>query len=219
VLGNAGGSTARALAALYPGVAIDGVELDPKVTDVARRFLGLSRIPGLHVIAADARAYLRSTHKRYDVIAIDTYRQPYIPFQVTTREFFHLVRSHLAPGGAVALNVARVPGDSGLVRAIAATVRAELGQAWMWDALRFNTLLFAFNAPVMRSELVHRVGAAPPPLRTLVPLFRREVRATGLRGRALTDDRAPVEWLADRAIVSYVARGGRLEDDYLPTAP
>ena len=43
VLGNAGGSTARALAALYPGVDIDGVELDPKVTDAARRFLGLDR--------------------------------------------------------------------------------------------------------------------------------------------------------------------------------
>ena len=40
VLGNAGGTTARALAALYPGVAIDGVELDPKVTEVSRRFLG-----------------------------------------------------------------------------------------------------------------------------------------------------------------------------------
>jgi spermidine synthase len=219
VLGNAGGSTARALAALYPGIAIDGVELDPKVTDVARRFFGLNAIPGLHVITADARAYLRSTHKRYDLIAIDTYRQPYIPFQVTTREFFRLVRSHLTSGGAVALNVSRLPGDRGLLEAIAATVRAELGQAWTWDALRFNSLLFAFDAPVTRAELVRRVGAAPAPLHPLVPLFRRQVRATGFRGRALTDDRAPVEWLADRAIVSYVARGGRLEDDYLPTAP
>jgi len=219
VLGNAGGSTARALASLYPGIGIDGVELDPKVTDVARRFFGLTGVPGLHVITADARAYLRNTDKRYDLIAIDTYRQPYIPFQVTTREFFRLVRSHLSPGGAVALNVSRVPGDRGLLQAIAATVRAELGQAWLWDALHFNSLLFAFDAPVTRTELVHRVGAVPTPLRPLVPLFRRQLLATGVRGRALTDDRAPVEWLADRAIVSYVARGGRLENDVLPTAP
>ncbi|MDP9285429.1 MAG: hypothetical protein M3P41_10850, partial [Actinomycetota bacterium] len=127
--------------------------------------------------------------------------------------------THLSPGGAVALNISRVPGDRGLLQAIAATVRAELGQAWTWDALRFNTLLFAFDARVTRAELVHRVGAVPTPLHPLVPLFRRQVRATGLQGRVLTDDRAPVEWLADRAIVSYVARGGRLEDDYLPTAP
>ena len=65
------------------------------MTDVARRFLGLGRIPRLRVVTADARAYLRSTGKRYDVIAIDVYRQPYIPFQVTTREFFS--RGPLAP--------------------------------------------------------------------------------------------------------------------------
>jgi spermidine synthase len=219
VLGNAGGTTARALAALYPGVRIDGVELDPKVTDAARRFLGLGRIPRLHVVTADARAYLRSTRARYDLIAIDTYRQPYIPFQVTTREFFALVRSHLRPGGAVALNVARVPGDDGLVDAIAATVRRSFGQAWRWDALQFNTLVLAFQRPVTRPELIRRVGRVPRPLRSLVPLFRREIAAAGFHGEVLTDDRAPVEWLSDRAIVSYVAHGGRLENDVLPTAP
>jgi spermidine synthase len=219
VLGNAGGSTARALAALFPGVNIDGVELDPKVTEAARRFLGLERIPRLHVTTADARAYLRSTAKRYDLIAVDTYRQPYIPFQVTTREFFRLVRARLSPGGAVALNVSRVPGDRGLLDAIAATVRAEFGQAWAWDALRFNTLLFAFTRHVTRRELVRRVGTVPAELRPLVPLFRGRVAPAGFHGGVLTDDRAPVEWLADRAIVSYIARGGRLEDDSLPTAP
>jgi spermidine synthase len=219
ILGNAGGSTARALAALYPGVEIDGIELDPKVTDAARRFFGLNRIPGLHVVTADARAYLRSTRRRYDAILIDTYRQPNIPFQVTTREFFTLVRSHLNLGGAVALNVARIPGDRGLLRAIATTVRARFGQAWAWDALRFNTLLFAFESPVTRAEVVRRVGTVPAALRRLVPLFRRQVSSAGFHGSVLTDDRAPVEWLADRAIVSYVAGGGRLEDDHLPTRP
>jgi spermidine synthase len=219
ILGNAGGSSARALAALYPRVSIDGVEIDPAVTEAARRYLDLSRIPRLHVVTADARAYLRGTKKRYDVIAIDVYRQPYIPFQVTTREFFREVRSHLTPGGCVALNIARLPGDRGLLDAIAATVRTELGQAWDWDALRFNSLLFACKRPVTRAELVRRVGAVPPPARSLVPLFRSEVRTAGFHGTVLTDDRAPVEWLSDRAIVSYVAHGGRLEDDHLPTQP
>jgi spermidine synthase len=219
VLGNAGGTTARALAALYPGVAIDGVELDPKISEVGRRFFGLGRVPRLRVITADARAYLRSTSRRYDLIAIDTYRQPYIPFQMTTREFFALVRGHLTPGGAVALNVARVPHDRGLLDSIGTTMRAELGQAWVWDALRFNSLLFGFASPVTRADLVRRVGEVPEPLRVLVTPFRREVARATERGDVLTDDRAPVEWLADRAIVSYVARGGRLEHDSLPTAP
>ena len=219
VLGNAGGSTARALTALYPHVSVDGVEIDPTVTAAARRFLGLGRIPRLHVITADARAYLRSTKKRYDVIAIDVYRQPYIPFQVTTREFFSEVRSHLTPGGCVALNVARLPHDRGLLDAIAATIRSELGQAWDWDALRFNSLLFACRGPVTRAELVHRARAVPAPAKSLLPLFRRGVYATGFHGTVLTDDRAPVEWLSDRAIVSYVAHGGRLQHEHLPTRP
>jgi len=219
VLGNAGGTTARAYAALYPGVRIDGVELDAKVTSVARRFLGLNAIPRLHVITADARAYLRGTHKRYDVICVDVYHHDYIPFQVATKQFFELARAHLRPGGGLALNVSRVPGDRSLLYAIAATVHSVLGQAWTWDALRFNTLLFALDRPVSRGELVARVGSVPRPLRPLVPLFRRRLAAAGARGEILTDDRAPVEWLMDRAIVQYIARGGRFDEHYLPTAP
>jgi hypothetical protein len=59
----------------------------------------------------------------------------------------------------------------------------------------------------------------PRPARSLVPLFRRDLSESGLHGTVLTDDRAPVEWLSDRAIVAYVAGGGRLEADHLPTQP
>ena len=37
--------------------------------------------------------------------------------------------------------------------------------------------------------------------------------------RPWTDDRAPVEWVTDRMIVEYAARGGELDEDLLPTAP
>ena len=37
ILGNAGGTTARALGRFYPAAAVDGVELDPAVTAAARR--------------------------------------------------------------------------------------------------------------------------------------------------------------------------------------
>ena len=47
---------------------------------------------------------------------IDAYRQPYVPFYLATQEFFRLVRDRLAPGGAVALNVTTLPGDTRLAR-------------------------------------------------------------------------------------------------------
>ena len=122
VIGNAGGTTARAFGELYPDVEIDGVEIDPKVTEVGRRYFGLGDNPRLHVVTADGRPYLAGTDKRYDIIAVDAYHQPYIPFYLATEEFFRLVRDHLAPGGAVALNVAAVPGDERLSDALGTTM-------------------------------------------------------------------------------------------------
>ncbi|MBV8194349.1 MAG: spermine synthase, partial [Candidatus Dormibacteraeota bacterium] len=49
VIGNAGGTAARVLSALYPGAVIDGVELDPVVTELAREYMALDSIPGLTV--------------------------------------------------------------------------------------------------------------------------------------------------------------------------
>src|SRR5262245_10645613 len=59
ILGNAGGTTARALGVYYPNAEIDGVELDPAVTKAGRRYLGLGDNPRLHVHTADARPFLR----------------------------------------------------------------------------------------------------------------------------------------------------------------
>ena len=116
ILGNAGGTTARAMGVYYPDAEIDGVELDPAVTKAGRRYLGLDDNPRLDVHTADARPFLRRSEGGYDLIVVDAYRPPYVPFYLATREFFELVRKRLAPGGIVALNVASVPGDTRLAR-------------------------------------------------------------------------------------------------------
>jgi hypothetical protein len=95
----------------YPQARIDGVELDPDVTAVGRRYFGLDDNTRLHVITADARPFLRRTHNTYDLIIVDAYRPTYVPFYLATQEFFRLARSRLAPGGAVVLNVGSTPDD------------------------------------------------------------------------------------------------------------
>ncbi len=87
VIGNAGGTTARALAAEYPGIDIDAVELDPVVTQLARQYMGMDSIPNLHVITADGREYLATTAQRYDLIVVDAYRTEYIPSTLPRRSF------------------------------------------------------------------------------------------------------------------------------------
>jgi len=219
ILGNAAGTTARALGVYYPDARIDGVELDPAVSRVGRRYFGMGDNPLLSIHDADARPFLRSTDSRYDLIVVDAYHQPYVPFYLATREFFRLVRDRLAPGGIVALNVATVPDDDRLVRAIGRTLAAELPQVLEWPALRFNTIVLGLTAPLDPEELGRRLRSGPADLAPLRDLLERDVEPLVASGRPWTDDRAPVEWLTDRMIISYAAEGGRLDEDYLPTRP
>ena len=219
VLGNAGGTIGRAYGRFYPRVQVDGVEIDPKLNQVARRFFGAGDNPRMRLIAADGRPWLERTKRRYDVIVVDAYRQPYVPFYLATSEFFRLARDHLRPGGAIALNVAATPGDRKLSRAIGTTLLTSFPQAWRWRALRFNDVLFALREPVTREELERRATAAPGRIKLLLPLFRRRLEAVRPEGSPLTDDRAPVEWLTDQMILRQVERGGSFDEPVLPTAP
>ena len=220
ILGNAGGTTARALGVYYPDAEIDGVELDPAVSRVGRRYFGMDDNPRLTVHDVDARPFLRASDERYDLIVVDAYRQPYVPFYLATREFFRLVREHLTPGGIVALNVAAVPEDKRLVRAVGGTLasRASAGARVARAALQHD------RARADRAALGG--GDRAPSRRAARPISRRFASSSpatcdrsGVAETPWTDDRAPVEWLTDRMIVSYAAEGGRLEEDYLPTRP
>jgi predicted membrane-bound spermidine synthase len=219
ILGNAAGTTARALGVYYPHAAVEGVELDSAVSRVGREYFGMDDNPRLTVHDEDARPFLRSTDERFDLIVVDAYHQPYVPFYLATREFFALVRERLAPGGIVALNVAAVPDDRRLVDAIGTTLASELPQVLEWPVLRFNKLVLGLTEPLSADELRRRLETGPAALAPLRELLARQARPLEPSGRAWTDDRAPVEWVTDRMIVSFAARGGRLDEDYLPTRP
>jgi predicted membrane-bound spermidine synthase len=219
VIGNAGGTIGRAYGRFYPRVSIDGVELDPKVNWVARRYFGADDNPRMRLITADGRPFLERSHERYDLIVVDAYRQPYVPFYLATAEFFRLAREHLRPGGAIALNVATTPHDRRLSRAIGTTLLTAFPEVWRWRALRFNDVLFALDEPVTRAQLERRALRAPAKVSLLLPLLRTRLAPVIARGAPLTDDRAPVEWLTDRMIVNEVEHGGRVDEPALPTAP
>jgi spermidine synthase len=219
VLGNAGGTIGRAYGRFYPWVRIDGVEIDPKLNRVARRYFGAGDNRRMRLIAADARPWLELTKQRYDLILVDAYRQPYVPFYLATAEFFRLAREHLRPGGAIALNVAATPSDRKLSQAIGTTLLTAFPRAWRWPALRFNDVLFALLDAVSRADLERRAALAPGVVARLVPLFRNRLEPVRPEGEPLTDDRAPVEWLTDRMILHQVEQGGAYDEPALPTAP
>jgi len=219
VIGNAGGTIGRAYGRFYPDVRIDGVELDPKVNWVARRYFGAGDNPRMRLITADGRPFLERTSKRYDLVVVDAYRQPYVPFYLATAEFFRLALKHLRPGGAIALNVATTPHDHKLSRAVGTTLLTAFPRAWRWRGLRFNDVLFALREPVTRAELERRAARSRGKVALLLPLLRSRLSPLRPEGRPLSDDRAPVEWLTDRMIVNEVGHGGRVDERSLPTAP
>jgi spermidine synthase len=219
ILGNAGGTTARAYSVFYPSARIDGVEIDPSVTAAARRYMGLGRIRRLHVVTADARPFLERTHARFDAILTDAYRQPYVPFYLATQQFFRLVRSRLRPGGIVALNVATVPGDHRLAGDIAGTLRTVFPQVLTWQALKLNQLVLGFDRPISAVRLRAAVARTPARIRVLTRLLAEHAQASAPSVAPWTDDRAPVEWVTDRMILEYAARGANLKERLLPTAP
>jgi spermidine synthase len=207
ILGNAAGTTARAYGHYFPATVIDAVEIDPRVTEIGRRFFDM-RAPHMRTFAEDARPYLRRTAERYDAIFVDAYRQPYIPFYLTTREFFELCRERLRPGGVVTINVGHPSGDDRLERNLTRTLRTTFGSVLRDPIEDTNTLLIASPASASQAALAAQVPALPRDLRPLARAASARIAAPLGGGEVFTDDRAPVEWLVDASIVKYAAGDG-----------
>ena len=111
MIGYAGGTVGRAYGTYWPKVNVLGIELDPKVTQIGRRYFGLASNPRVRVATADGRPYLATHSTRYDAIFLDAFRQPYIPFYLTTQEFWRLAQDRLQPEGMVMANVGTIPGS------------------------------------------------------------------------------------------------------------
>jgi spermidine synthase len=209
ILGNGAGTTVRAYGEYFPQTEIDAVEIDPELTEMGRRWFALRDRPGLRLHAADARPFLRRTQRRYEAIFVDAYRQPYIPFYLTTVEFFRLVRARLAPGGVVVVNAGHPEGSDELERVLSAGVKAVMPHVARHPITRFNTLIVGAGTPPSPALLHATTERLPGELR---PVFAEAAVGLGPSlpgGRAYTDDHAPVEWLIDRSIVEFAAGESR----------
>jgi spermidine synthase len=198
VLGNAAGTTARAYELFFPATRVDGVEIDSELSEIGRRYFDMNN-PRLHLYHEDARPFIRRVDAEYDVVTVDAYRQPYIPFYLTTREFFEEVRDHLRPDGVLVVNVGHPEGQDAFEKVMSATI-GEVFRHVMRDPVKpTNTLVVASRAPLSEAGL-RRV---PFELRGVAAAQRLQPPLSG--GAVYTDDKAPVEWLIDKSIVDYAA--------------
>jgi spermidine synthase len=208
ILGNAAGTTARAYGHYFPATRVDGVEIDPALTDVGRRLFDL-RGPNLHLHNADARPFLRQSSRRWDAIVVDAYRQPYIPFYLSTREFFGEVRDHLTPGGMVLINVGH-PRDSDRLEKVLSATMGRVFTTVLRDPVKpTNTVLVGTDAPASARTMDAATRAMPPDLAAVTAQAASRLAPALRGGDVYTDDRAPVEWLIDASIVHVAAEGDR----------
>ncbi len=209
LIGLAAGTTARQYSAVFGPIPIDGVEIDPAIVGVAREFFDLN-LPNLRVIIEDGRYHLANSDQRYDVVAVDAYRPPYIPFQLTTEEFFTQVRDHLTQDGVVAVNVARTEMDYALVDAIAGTMRAVYPSVYVVDVLgNLNSIVVATKKHTDLGAIEEQLAAlSDPALRDVM------LRASGRvwefskpMATVLSDDHAPVEQIVHAIAARYLFGG------------
>jgi spermidine synthase len=209
ILGLAGGTAARQYTAAFgSGVDITGVEIDPEILNVAKKYFHLDE-PNVHPVVDDARYWLDTQAGQYDVVVVDAYRQPYIPFHLTTREFFSEVRGHLRPGGVAVVNAGRTASDYRLVDAIASTMAAVYPSVFLVDVPEFaNTLVYGSTQPTTLADVEHNLALISEPLAKHVAssaMGEGKLRVSEYHSQVYTDDLAPVERLIDEIIFSYVS--------------
>lgn len=207
IIGLAAGTIARQFTQVYGPVPIDGAEIDPSIVNVGRKYFAMNE-PNLHVYVQDGRAFLATTQEHYDVVAIDAFQQPYIPFQLTTREFFGQIRSHLSPTGVVVLNTAHTTHDFRLVQAFVNTLKTVFPSVYTFNVPgTFNTEVMATMQPTSIETFRNNLAQLSP--NTTIGQVASEVlpvvtEAHANGGIVFTDDRAPIEQITDQLLLNYI---------------
>lgn len=195
-IGFGGGRTAWYLHKHMPAMNFTSVELDPVVFELAQKYFGVKPEEKFNVEVADGRNYLVRRAVKSDVIMIDAYRGPFVPFHLLTKEFFELVKSRLKPGGVVVQNVEPT---TMVFDAAIATIRSVFPNVDLYDA-GGNVVVTAYDGPPLsqsdlqeraaRLQGKHKFAYAIPEM-----LAGRKVVRRAPNVAVLTDDFAPVESL------------------------
>ncbi len=195
-IGLGGGRTASYLDIFLPDVPVRSVELDPEVIEMAEKYFDVKESETLDIEAADGRIYLMRDDDKHDIIMVDAYRGPFVPFHMLTREFYLTAKRRLAEGGVLAQNIEPT---TMLFDSAVATL------ASVFDNIDFypsggNVVAVAYDGPRRdQAALLARAGALQQAHGFKYPLPEliadRRVLQQAPDAEPLVDDFAPVEML------------------------
>lgn len=204
MLGGGGYSFPKDFLNKYPEATIDVVEIDPKLTELSRKYFRLKDDPRLSIFHQDGRVFLNRTKEKYDVIFGDAFNSCYsIPYQLTTKEAVEKKYDILNEKGVVLLNIiSAIEGDkSGFLKAEYATYKSVFPQVYV-----FPTAEPSDGEEVQNIMLVALKSPDVPDFRSggdefgpyLSFLWKKEI---GSEEPILTDDHAPVDHYISKIIL------------------
>lgn len=195
-IGLGGGRTASYLDIFLPDTSILSVELDPVVIEMAEKYFDVQENDSLRIEAADGRIFLMRSTSTFDLILVDAYRGPFVPFHMMTREFYITARRRLSAGGVLAQNIEPT---TMLFESAMATLASVFDNVDLYPA-EGNVVAIAYDGPrITQGALLARAGAIQEAhgFRYALPdlIAERRVLTKPPGAAPLVDDFAPVEML------------------------
>jgi spermidine synthase len=199
-IGFGGGRTAWYLHRALPDAPVTSVELDPVVVDLSRKYFGIKDEPNFKIANEDGRQFLTRSTERYDMILLDAFHGPAVPFHLLTKEFYHLVAERLNEGGVVMQNL---DPDNALFDSVVKTMATAFAQTDLYLA-DGNAVIVAYQgAPRSKDDLARLAKARQETYKLRYNLAdlvgqRRLAKlsaAVDANAKLLTDDFAPAEAL------------------------
>ncbi len=201
ILGMGSGTYASYCVRYFPGVKVQGAEIDEKIADIATEYFGL---PGsVEVAVEDGRAYLTASQEQFDVIMVDAYQDITIPFQLSSVEFFTEVQRHLKPGGVMVVNLNMTSAQDGSINQyLCDTMASVFAHTYTVNVpANTNTVVFCTDSDGLRRTFdENRARLSNAKYADMMAKVAQSLQEYTGGDCILTDDKAPVELLGMRVL-------------------
>ena len=207
ILGMGTGTYATQCTTYFEGAQIEGVEIDEKITRLAERYFELPET--VKVTTYDGRAYLEAVSGKYDIIMVDAYQDITIPFQMSSVEFFTMVRDHLTQDGVMVVNMNMHTDKEGNINEyLADTISSVFDNVYIVDVPgTTNRELFASqNGDMILNFEQNLTQIDNPELAGMLQKVSDGLTVYEAGDYLLTDDKAPVELLGMQVIDELIQK-------------
>lgn len=200
VIGLGGGGFNHFFNAIYPQATLTSVEIDRRVVELAKEYMGFEEHARNRVAVRDGRSFLRRSKETYDWIFLDAFHGSVTPPHLKTADFYREIAAKLTPGGVL---VANIHDDSLLFYYDLATLHDVFPNVVMLKVPETGNVI-ALAGPGETGTIEKNLRAFD---HSPHPLWSREIDTKAIvdsimtftpdelsRGRIMTDDFAPADY-------------------------